>query len=398
MASPISTIDAGPGVSLSQARALLGIPSWFDDADFIASDRYFDGDRFLVAAKRAGGLDELVADLVAKRRESKRARVRFLSPPTPTPAADDWLDAGKKALSGNFKPLVGKVLASAATGAAEKLGVAALGWMLRSVGLGGVIEDPDKAETEGGARGAEQVGHSAAGPGRRCPEGGPAEPLRHPGRSDPARCWPRSIPPNTKLKHLANLSAGDTGARAARDEIVTYIQNNINLQDGGAILHKALLSDVPGAEDILKAASAVEVGRGRFFDSESSKRVRSVAGYYALYQAQWAILIAEYQHAKELPDSFTTETLKDLSSAKIDAQEASLKPAVPSGAVVDTKNNKMWTQNFQPNPMDASAFFKRVDKGKTWRPTGRMPRTARGRSRAFPSPTGRCLMKPTSNS
>jgi len=48
---------------------------------------------------------------------------------------------------------------------------------------------------------------------------------------------------------------------------------------------------------------------------------------------------------------------------RINAQAAYLKPDVPSGAVVDTKTNKMWTQHFTPNPVDASAFFKLINEG-----------------------------------
>jgi hypothetical protein len=89
-----------------------------------------------------------------------------------------------------------------------------------------------------------------------------------------------------------------------------------------------------------------------------------VAGYYALYEAELAVLIAEYQHTK--PDAYSddaTDTVLSDATNRINAQAAYLKPDVPSGAVVDTKTNKMWTQHFTPNPVDASAFFKLINEG-----------------------------------
>jgi hypothetical protein len=81
-----------------------------------------------------------------------------------------------------------------------------------------------------------------------------------------------------------------------------------------------------------------------------------VAGYYALYEAEVGVIIAEYQHAN--PGEYTdTKDVLNLLTTMIDAQAADLKPPVPSGAVVDTKTNKMWTQHFTPNPVDASSFF-----------------------------------------
>jgi hypothetical protein len=164
-----------------------------------------------------------------------------------------------------------------------------------------------------------------------------------------------------RLKYLAGLKPGDKTAPKYRDETVDYI--GAHLLDKGSLLNRALVPDVPGATGLLKAASDVEVAR-RFFDVQSSKAVKSVAGYYALYEAELAVLIAEYQHAK--PDTYsddaTTTVLSDATN-RINAQAAYLKPDVPSGAVVDTKTNKMWTQHFTPNPVDASAFFKLINEG-----------------------------------
>jgi hypothetical protein len=93
-----------------------------------------------------------------------------------------------------------------------------------------------------------------------------------------------------------------------------------------------------------------------------------VAGYYALYEAELAVLIAEYQHAK--PDTYSDDaiqaTVNDLTN-NINAQAAYLKPVVPSGAVVDTKTNKMWTQHFKPNPVGANVFFKLINEGRDCR-------------------------------
>jgi len=361
--SPVSTIDAAHGVSLRRVKALLGVPSWFDDSDFIDSDRYFDGDRFLAVAHRTGGVDELVAHLVAEERKTTHPRVRFLSSPrlspTATSAADDegWQALFEKPLRGDYKPLIGKVLASVGP---SPEGQALLGWTLQLIGLGDVVENQVKDETSAAlqalSESVTQLQSQVESVQRAVQQSrfdvlvgqtqGTLNSIDH---------------AQVQLKYVAGLKPADPQAPKFRDETVSYI--GAHLLDKGTLLNRALVPDVPGATGILKAASDVEAAR-RFFDAQNSKAVKSVAGYYALYEAELAVLIAEYQHTK--PDTYSddaTNTVLNDATNRINAQAAYLKPDVPSGAVVDTKTNKMWTQHFTPNPVDASAFFKLINEG-----------------------------------
>ncbi|HEX3317240.1 MAG TPA: hypothetical protein VHR88_04430 [Solirubrobacteraceae bacterium] len=366
--SPLSTIDAAHGVSLHQTKALLGVPSWFDDTDFIDSDRYFDGDRFLAVAQRTGGVDKLIARLVAKERKTKHARLRFLSSPRPSPtatsAAEDegWQALAEKALKADYKPLISKVLTTVGEGTSSEaqVGTALLGWTLRLVGLGELVEAPANEETNAALKAlSESVTQlqSQVADVQRAVQQSRFDVLV--GQTQPTLS--KIDHAQKQLALLAGLKPDDRTAPGFRDKIVQYI--GANLLDKGAELNRALASNVPLADNLLKAASAVEVAR-RFFDSQSSKAVKSVAGYYALYEAELAILIAEYQHANPdaYSDEITQKTVNDL-SGMINGQAASLKPPVASGAVVDTKTNKMWTQHFTPNPVDASIFFRLVNEG-----------------------------------
>jgi hypothetical protein len=305
--SPVSTIDAAHEVSLRQAKALLGVPSWFDDTDFIDSDRYFDGDRFLAVAQRTGGVDNLIAHLVAKERKTRHARVRFLSSPRPSPratrAAEDegWQAVAEKAFRGDYKPLISKVLTGIGGATSTEVTVL-LGWTLRFVGLGDVVEAEANEETDAALQALSasvtQLQSQVSEVQRAVQQsrfdllvGQTNETLNS---IDTAQ---------VRLRWLAQLAPGDPRAPKYRDETVSYI--GAHLLDKGSFLNRALVGGV--ATGILRAASDVEVAR-RFFDSQSSQAVKSVAGYYALYEAELAVLIAEYQHAK--PDTYSDDAIQ----------------------------------------------------------------------------------------
>jgi hypothetical protein len=81
LVTPVSTLTyavrrADPGMSNARARRvvrrLLGIPAHFDDIDLVADDRPFDGDRYLAAASRAGGIGKLHGALIRTAQRDRR--------------------------------------------------------------------------------------------------------------------------------------------------------------------------------------------------------------------------------------------------------------------------------------------------------------------------------------
>lgn len=93
-ATPVSTLTYDllhehPGMSTRRAtrvvQSLLGIPSHFDDIDLAADDTPFDGDTYLAAVSRAGGVDKLNAALLrTDRRPPSMATTRARPTRTPT--------------------------------------------------------------------------------------------------------------------------------------------------------------------------------------------------------------------------------------------------------------------------------------------------------------------------
>jgi hypothetical protein len=366
--SPVSTIAAATGVSDSEAKALLGIPGWFDDSDFLHDNTYFDAGTFLRAADREGGVDALIRHLVDQQRADPATRVRFrarggaAAAGAHAAADQSWLSLAAKAKDGDYKPLVGQLFSTLASTAASKLGGAAgeaiLGWTLQAVGLGSLVEDSGKRETlaalkalgESIARLQSQV----AGLEKDVNKGSYTNLVAQAGlvtsKIDTAQ---------DMLENLAKLKAENSTATNYRNMILTYI--GANLTDAGSTLNGLLASNVPVAGNLIKFASKSAAADSTFFDTQTSKLVASVAAYYALYQARLAVLITEYQHAN--PQTFAPEvTQADIArlKANVGGQAAVLRPAVPAGAVIDRRTNLMWTQNAKPNPMPASDLFKRV--------------------------------------
>ena len=77
LVDPVSTIAAADGVTLGEAKRLLGIPAWFSDTDFLFSNTYFDARAFLRAADRGDGVDAIIDGLVDEQRADHSTREPF---------------------------------------------------------------------------------------------------------------------------------------------------------------------------------------------------------------------------------------------------------------------------------------------------------------------------------
>ena len=301
---------------------------------------YFDGDAYLRAARRAGGVAALNRALVrAEMRPGDRPR-RFRSPGAARAAAAvDWIAL----LAGDPRVLIKEafkaigILAAKKVGtlAAEKAGNAALGWVLAAFGYGDVLKDRDMLEIKEAL--------TALGKQLTALQGQ----VLVAGFSTLVHQTDRTIGQidhaSSQLALLANMPQGDSTRRAFTQTIVDYI--GANLLDAPSILNQNLSSNIPLSDNLIKSASRVVAQKSRFFDSKSSAAVKSVYDYFAAYEVKLALLLTEYYHAK--PETFSPTTVKanlDALEANVDAQAGSLKPSVPERAVIDSRTGVMWTQ------------------------------------------------------
>jgi hypothetical protein len=390
---PVTTLIAarrqsGRPISAAAARhkiyRLLRIPEWQNQADLRNSDQYFDGDAYLRAARRAGGAAALDRALIREELRPGDQSHRFVTRrPEPTVRISkgvDWLAllAGDPSVlvKEAFKAvslLAGQKLAGLA---AEKAGNAALGWVLAAFGYGDVLKDQDMAEIKLALRALDKQLTQMQGQ------------VQLAGFSTLVHQTDRTIGQidhaSSQLALLANMPANDPTKAAFTSTIVGYI--GANLLDAPAILNQNLGTAIPLSDNLLKSASRLVAQRGRFFDRSSSNAVRSVYDYFSAYQVKLAVLLTEYFHAK--PEIYSptnvTATLNGV-EANVRAQESSLKPTVPANVVIDTKTNRMWTQDYEgPAEVDMHAIAEiyKPRRGRAYfrtkQPSGLGPKTIPG--------------------
>jgi hypothetical protein len=362
--SPMTTLTAtlathrrhGRRIGLRAARRdayrLLRIPDWHDHADLRHSDRYFDGDAYLRAARRAGGIASLNRALVrralARDRRTFRGRIRMAQV-----APANWLAllANPEALIGEVFRTLGKLAGQTVVEVGAQKGVeTALGWVLSMFGLG--QGELTKADLEKIHEALDAIGKQLTEMKGQIDRAAFTNLVHQTDRTTGQIDYATN-----QLALLANLPATESTKAAYAETIVNYIENN--LLDAPEILDRSLGSNVPLSDNLIKLASRTASTRGRFFDSQDSAAVESVYAYYAAYQARLAILLTEYYHAK--PATYGP-SIVEANVARVQgmvtAQAASLKPQVPAGTVVDSKTGLMWMQTIDGSvfrPMSAFA-------------------------------------------
>ena len=232
-----------------------------------------------------------------------------------------------------FKALALQAGKSLAGVAANKGGNAALGWVLAAFGYADVLKDQDIREIR---LAVEAIGRKVTALQGSVALSGFST-LFH--QTD--RTIGQINHAYSQLALLANMPDKDPTKAAFARTISDYIGNN--LVDAPEILNQALGSHVALADNLIKSASRLISQRGRFFTPSSSAAVESVYDYFATYQAQLAMLLQEYYHAK--PDTFSptvSEANLKRVEAHVNSQAGSLKPPVPPKTVIDTKSGEMW--------------------------------------------------------
>ena len=332
---------------------LLGIPQWQDQADLRHSDAHFDGDRYLRAARKAGGVAALNRTLVQKAVDHE-GRQRFRRSRGVAMAAVDWISllSDPTAL---VKEVFKSLITAALKQAGSKGGEAALGWVMSAFGLKDDFEARQLAEIR---TALDAIGKQITRLENRVELGGFSTLVHQTDRTIGQIDYA-----SNQLALLTALPAGDRTKPAFTQTIVSYI--GANLRDAPDILNQNLTSNVPLSDNLIKSASRlVKTRRGRFFDSTDSAQVKSVYDYFATYQARLAVLLTEYFHA--LPDVYSLPTVQAEVSrmeSKVTAQAQSLKPSVPKGAVVDSQKRLMWTQAATQKDL---ASFASIVPGRYW--------------------------------
>jgi hypothetical protein len=353
-ARPVSPAAA----ALAQRRVyrVLRIPRWMDNADLSYSDKYFSGASYLASARRAGGIGSLDRALVRQAEHGGRphrfvadnARTSARSAPQASAAVVSWaaLSAGGL-VKEVFKALALQAGKSLASVAGSKAATAALGWVLAAFGYGDLLKDQTMLE----------IRAAVTALGRQLTELQGDMALA--GFSTLIHQTDRTIGQinhaTSQLALLANLPEKDQTKPAFAQTIVNYI--GANLIDAPEILNQNLGSNLPIADNLIKAASRAVAQRSRFFDATSSAQVRNVYEYFAVYQAQVAMLLQEYYHAK--PEVFSPTVaeanLRQLDQ-NVESQARSLKPGVPANTVIDTKTSQMWVQDLPTPTVNLNAF------------------------------------------
>lgn len=339
-----------PGLGLADAaRAIkryFGVPGWADlGQDVRTSPRWFDANAYLRDAIQYGSIDRLNRALA----DQILGGLRPMRPPAFTAAAARpraGAAAGLAVLTaGQLVGQLFKYLGTAVLRAgSQRLLGGALGGLLELAKSAG-LDLTGKSELDGVR---EQL--SALGTQLTQLEGkldavskiiaqSHASQLLHQsdeiiGRIDHARA---------QLALLANLNPTDPTQKKFAETISAYIATN--LLDAPARLNRQLNPALGIADNAIKAASRALAASVRFFDARQSDEVRAVYDYFAVYQAQLAVLLTNYWNAN--PDTYSLDT-RTASLAQLDAnvtksQVESLKPTVPAGTFIDTRTPTfMW--------------------------------------------------------
>jgi hypothetical protein len=356
------TASAGSGIRLPAAAArqrddrLFGIPAWVDDSDLSDSDRYFEADRWLAAARQVGGiagLDDVLAreaargvrDLRLIRRPRRQgAAVQRQSRAPALSTQFNWLSLlGKNpaalikavftALNSGDNKKLGSVLA-------EPVGGALLGWLLPAA-----EKEQGNAQALAGIQQALETlnGQVTQLKGQVALDGFSS--LTQPtivtlGRIDRA---------SDDMVALSKITTDKE--RAAKFAVETNDFIKANLTDAPQLLDHVLEPKVPLADNPIKSASRLVAGRVQFFGPADSARVKSVYDYYALYQTRLAVILTNYYHARA--DSFPVGRAEEAHSQleqNIDSQAKALRPLVPVNTTIETATREMWTTDFPKTP------------------------------------------------
>jgi hypothetical protein len=371
--TPVSTLaQALPGMRERRAfRAVqrrLDIPRHWGEFDLQYDDKVFDGDRYLAAARRAGGVDALTRELLAHRTPPSFHERRGREAAAAQGGVAEWwktFDVTKAALSG-----LSDFGASLLVDAISAGGKWALGRFLDHYGLRDIKEFLlPRSDTEKLLEMVQQLSvrmNALESTGRQALKEIAA--LRSQVAAGDALVLLTHIDTNQNtMIGLAELDPGKPGLKGATRALIAAIaldEPNRNL------LHNVLAGVT---DDGLLILDSHRGAAEEFFTPADSRRTRDVYDYYVLAQLRFANLLTEYWNTRSClqppgrtvdPDEcFAPATIKrmlDQFRTNIEAQQKLLKPPLPADRFVDVKKNLMWVSN---PPWVNGAAYKPKDEG-----------------------------------
>jgi hypothetical protein len=361
--NPVTTLSAfarTAGRDMWAARArrkvkqVLAIPSWHDTTfDLRNSDRYFDGEAYLAAARRRDSVQALNRVLLAELRDGDRDRRRFRELDVRA-AQLQWLTLGAE-------KLVQEGLLQLANFAVGKLSDrrkdGGLGWftaIAKEFGFGAELAQLAEIQGTLEAFGKQltQLQGQIEGVYRAIAQN-EVSALAHQtdttlGQIDYAQ---------SQLAILANMAPDDPTVPKFAETIDKYIGEK--LLDAPTILHRTLKPGIPLVDDVFKATSRAVAAGTQVFDKGKQDQVEAIYNYFAVYQTQLAILLANYWHSN--PDTYSQETIR-LNLVQIQRnvteQRISLKPRPPDGTWIDPASGLMWT--FTSAPVSGTEYLNQL--------------------------------------
>ena len=141
-----------------------------------------------------------------------------------------------------------------------------------------------------------------------------------------------------ELALLAKVDPNETARRKAlADTITGYIGSH--LLDAPAHFNTQLNPAFAIADNPIKATSRAVATSSRFFDSRQSDEVQAVYDYYAMYEAELAVLLTNYWNTDPVtyPLKDREERVEKIRTSVTKTQRESLKPTVPAGTFIDTQ-------------------------------------------------------------
>jgi len=355
--TPVSTLtyDAmreRPDLSEREAtrvvERLLGIPSHFDDFDLAADDGPFDGDTYLAAASRAGGVDRLNAALLRTDRRRAFHGRHAVAADTDADLQKWWNDLDvTKMVKDGLKDFGLSIL----TGGLESGGKWVLGRLLDDWGLKEVKDfflpksDTQKIiemlqeltiRVNNLQKTSDTILKEVLGTNFNTVLGPSIDLIA---KVDAIQ---------TSIANLLKLDDNDAGRVGATKDILAEIGAIVPSRN---LFNTILTQTVPGGDNLLKAASKRAAVQDRWFTAEDVKSVTDVYDYFAIYQLRLANLLVEYWNTRSCtntpvpPDCLSPKTIQlslDKFDTAIDDQKDQLKPPLPPGTFVDRTTMRMW--------------------------------------------------------
>jgi len=366
LVTPVSTLiyseqHANAGMSRAGATRLvehlLGIPAYFDAIDLDADDTPFDGDTYMAAAVRAGGIERLNRSLLRTAHGHGRRAFRAQNARTAGVANDLntwWKDTDVTALVTSGLKDFGLSILGDATKSAGKW---VLGRLLDEWGLKDVKDFLlPKSDTERLIDMVQELTKRVNNL-QKTSDDILKEVLGanyHVTVSPTLTLLSRIKTIQQSIEDLLKLKDDDPGRVGATKRILGEIKQ---LEPDRNLLNDLLTQTGPGGDGILRAASKKAALKNRWFTPEDSRSVREVYDYYAIYQLRLANLLTEYWNTRSctntpVPQDCLSPTTIQLDLDKfqtaIQEQQALLKPPLPAGTFIDRGTMRMWPRSSWP--------------------------------------------------